>query len=392
MKLWKIAYTTFLRKSRDKQELLTSILLPLVLILILGSALQGNFTSQTLGNIPVGFYTEDEGPGRESFEEFLEHEEIREWLNIIPVSDYEEGVKMVNDLDLLALISLPPDFSERISQGLEAEIEVLDAGVSELYPSIVNSIVRSYVQGGNLYFAVGSGPGQWMGNGNPGEGTEGATEVQLIERNTFRGDNEPIRGIDYYAVTMLVMFVMWGIFSGSQSLTEDLFTPMKIRINTAPVSRLNYFIGKNFGVLGTFIVQILTIILFTKYAYGVNWGENILPIIGISLLLSFVAISLGLAVALISPSENASTSIINGFVVVATYIAGGFFPINHGEGILSLVRNFSPNYHAQRGIFHFLYGTEPGALTESILWLLGITLFAFVISLIFGRRRISEYL
>lgn len=212
----------------------------------------------------------------------------------------------------------------------------------------------------------------------------------LISRNTLDGREEQISGLDYYAVTMLVMFIMWGIFTGAQSLTEDLFTPMKSRIYNAPVGKISYFLGKSLGVLGTFIVQILVIIFFTRWVYGVQWGPSLWPIFTISLMLSFVAISIGIAIGLLAPSETASATFINGFVVISTFLAGGFFPIEMESSLFRVLRSFSPNYHAQQGIFNVVYNGSSGAIGESIIALMVISLVFLTIGFYQGRRKIRE--
>jgi len=400
MKIGNIAKVTFLRRIRDKQELLTSIFLPLLLIIILGTALQGNFSAGQLGDIPVAYFSEDSGPAGATFEAFLEEEEIKAWLRIVPVESYDQGLALIDQRETMSFIYLPEDFSEKISRGEEGIIEIRDAGLSELLPSIVNNIVRSYTQGGNLMMALMAmeersfndmeGDASDSLSGIMGEGLQENPRSSLITRNTLDGREEQITGLDYYAVTMLVMFIMWGIFSGAQSLTEDLFTPMKTRIYTAPIGKINYFLGKSIGVFGTFILQILVIIFFTKWVYGVQWGESLWPIFAISVVLSFVAISIGIAIGLLAPSETASATIINGFVVISTFVAGGFFPIEMESSVFRIIRSLSPNYHAQQGIFNVVYGGSGGVIGESIFRLLAISVVFLVIGFYQGRRKIRE--
>jgi ABC-2 type transport system permease protein len=400
MKLGKIAQITLLRRLRDRQELLTSIFLPLLLIVILGTALQGNFNADRLGDIPVAYLSEDQGPAGEAFETFLEGEEIKRWLRIVPVASYEQGIALIEQRETMSFIYLPEDLSEKVSRGEEGRIEIRDAGLSPLLPSIVNNIVRSYTQGGNLMmarrameemsFEEQAGEASSPAGENLGAGTAVNPRDSFINRNTLDGREEQISGLDYYAVTMLVMFIMWGIFSGAQSLTEDLFTPMKTRIYTAPIGKINYFLGKSIGVFGTFILQIAVIIFFTKWVYGVQWGGSLWPIFAISMMLSFVAISIGIAIGLSAPSETASSTIINGFVIISTFVAGGFFPIEMESPAFRIIRSLSPSYHAQQGIFNVVYDGSGEAIGESIIPLLVISTVFLVIGFYRGRRKVRE--
>lgn len=386
MKLGKIAQITLLRRIRDKQELLTNIFLPLLLIIILGTALQGNFSAGQLGDIPVAYFSEDTGPASEAFESYLEEEEVHQWLRIVPVDSYEQGLALLDQRETMSFIYLPEDFSENISQGEEGTIEIRDSGLSELLPAIVNNIVRSYTQGGNLMMALMTMDETSL----RGVEEEDSNSGSLITRNTLDGRREQISGLDYYAVTMLVMFIMWGIFTGAQSLTEDLFTPMKTRIYTAPIGKINYFIGKMVGVFGTFILQILVIVFFTKWVYGVQWGESLWPIFAISIVLSFAAISIGIAIGLLAPSESASATFINGFVIISTFVAGGFFPIEMENPVFRTIRGLSPSYHAQQGIFNVVYDGSGGAIAESIIRLLAISAVFLAIGFYQGRRKVRE--
>lgn len=389
MKLFYLAKITFFRRLRDKQELLTSVFLPLLLIFILGTALQGNFSAGELGNIPVAYLNADQGPGGAAFEEFLEDEEIKQWFNIVPVDSYDQGLGLIDEQEVLSFIYLPEGFSRRIVSGEGGNIEIRDAGLSQLLPSVVNNIVRSFTQGGNLMLSrmkMEEPPLDFQSR----ENWHRSTEESLIQRNTLDGGDEPISGMDYYAVTMLVMFIMWGIFSGAQSLTEDLFTPMKTRIYSAPVGKFNYFLGKSLGVFATFFVQILVIILFTRWVYGVTWGQNLGSILGVSMVLSFVAIIIGIAIGLSTPSETASAMIINGFVIISTFVAGGFFPLEMESPFFRVIRSLSPNYHAQQGIFNVVYNGSGTAVGEAILSLLAISALFVFIALYRGRRNLHE--
>ncbi|NBG86919.1 ABC transporter permease [Isachenkonia alkalipeptolytica] len=400
MKLLNIAKVTFFRRLRDKQELLTNIFLPLLLIFILGTALQGNFGVSELGDIPTAYLNEDKGPGGEAFEEFLEEEEIKQWLHVIPVDSYDQGLALIDQREALTFIYLPENFSEGIASGGGGTIEIRDAGLSQLLPSVVNNIVESYTQGGNLMLALmdmertalkeTSVENSRFFTEKIRVGGEDNVQKPLILRNTLDGGEKQISGMDYYAVTMLVMFIMWGIFTGAQSLTEDLFTPLKTRIYMAPVGKLSYFLGKTIGVLGTFIFQILVIIFFTKWVYGVGWGETLWPILGISVVLSLVAIAIGIAIALSAPSESGSAAIINGFVVISTFVAGGFFPIEMESSLFRIIRSLSPNYHAQQGIFNVVYNGSTAAIGESILSLLAISAGVLLMAFYQGRRKTHE--
>lgn len=391
----KLIFYTFMKRIRDKGDILLSIIQPIILILILGSVFQGSFEAQDLKGIHVAYYGEDNSIGQEAFEEFLNDDRVGEWLNIYEVSSYEEGKEYVENNRVSGFIYIPSDFTYNIINNSDARISIYDNGLSIIRPQIINNIVSLFTSGGNLMLTELNMTDKTIFDFNE-------EDIKLIEgetsaKNEFiksiplgNSNNIDMSGMDYYSVTMLVMFIMWGIFQGVNSIREDLFTPNRYRILSAPINKYKYYISKNIGVLLTFFVQILSIIFFTKYFYNVNWGDNLLIIILISLLISIVAINIGICISMIFKSENKVAGAVNGFVVISTFIAGGFTPIESDNIVFILLRNLSPNYHGQRAIFNIVYNGSSNEVLISILSLIAISIVLLITSLYFGRRNLIE--
>ena len=395
MKILQITWYTFLRKIRDRQESITGVILPILLIFILGSALQGGFTSQDIGRIRVGYFNSDQKGASLAFEKFLEAEEVKEWLNIIPVNSYEDGIEKINSLEISSFIYIPNGYTENFMKANEASIQIIDTGFSSIVSGVVNNIVSMYNNGGNMAISLLDMQGKDLTSmGNPEKLQEilGENEdTQLLKRIALDGKEDPISSMNYYAITMLVMFSMWGAFNGSQGLSEDLFTAVKYRIQGAPISKLGYYTGKSLGLIASNFFNILIIIFFTKFAYGVNWGNQIAYVILIAFLLSMLSIQIGIFLSVIMKDESSVNTAINGIVVVSTFVAGGFMPLQSENPIFKMIQRISPNYHGQNAFINLIYNPGSREVFYSIGWILGMLILFTSMSVYFGRRKFSGY-
>jgi ABC-2 type transport system permease protein len=61
MNIFHVAYYTVLRNLRDRKSMASMLLFPIILILILGSALSSNYAVSDVGKTPVAYLNKDKG-------------------------------------------------------------------------------------------------------------------------------------------------------------------------------------------------------------------------------------------------------------------------------------------------------------------------------------------
>ena len=129
-------------------------------------------------------------------------------------------------------------------------------------------------------------------------------------------------------------------------------------------------------------------IAFTRYAYGVNWGENLPLILLITFTLVLLSIGLGTMIAMVTRNEMLAGSILNGLIPVFTFIAGGYYRFSIPGKFFSALQHLSPNYLAQTAIFNTIYGGA--AAHQALLGAMGaIILGTFAVAMAAERRKIN---
>lgn len=385
MRIFHVAYYIILTNLRDKKSMANMLLLPIVLILILGTALGGAFKITNLESIPVCCLNNDKGSMSQYFDDFLNSEEIKDILQIKKVTSIDEGRKLVNDKNSRALILINESYSDDIKSGRKAYIGVYTGKSTSFGASVVKNIVESFVGGANTVSA--------MQKLNTSESNYKRTES--IVESPITTDGKRPRAIDYYAVTMLVMILMYGAQYGSYGIGIDYLEKRGQRVKATPIKPYEQFIGITLGNIFTIMCQSAVLILFTKYAYKANWGSNIPGILLISFTLTVLSTATGIMLTVLIRDKRKASSILSLIIPIMTFLAGGYAPINTGNLGFAKFMYISPNYLGQTALFNIIYGQPVTANIQllstaeciGIMW--AITIIMFIIASVSGRRELA---
>jgi ABC-2 type transport system permease protein len=376
--IFAIALNTIKRNAKEKKVIFMMIIFPIVLILILGNALKSAFEPSNIGDITVGFANQDKAVISEQFDKFLHSSEISDIIKVKEVNSLVEGKQLLEDKKIDTLVYIGPGYSESITQAdKKAEIEVISSDVSSYKATVVKSIVDSFVNGANVTSALNQLT-QEYGVTSKYVGEKVIKDVVL----TVSGERPG--AIDYYAITMLVMILMYGIAYAAEGLGEEVFGLMKIRFRSLPVKSLEMFIGKTIGSIALIFIQGLIIVGITKFGFNVQWGNSVAFLLLMLLIISIFSTSLGIMLCTITKDVERARGLINLLVPLFTFISGGYFKVD-----LGMLKFLSPNYLMQSALFNNIYG---GKSNTTIMYI-GVILFLVVItaavSVFQGRRKLA---
>ncbi|MCG8500922.1 MAG: ABC transporter permease [Firmicutes bacterium] len=381
MNFFSIAYYTILRNIRDTKSLIQVLLLPIVTILILGTALDGAFAPPNISKTPVCYLNQDSGKTAEQFEAFLNDVKIRELLKLVPVKSYEEGVALINDRRASALIMIPDDFSTGLETGQKARIHVYSSRYGNFRSSIVRNVVDSFINRANAMEAVYKM--------NLEDVRFDSAEADVIREMPISTSGKIPRAMDYYAVTMLVMIAMYGTLYGVDGFAEDYFVSVGTRIKSSPIRAYEHYAGKAIGVVFTIFSQSIFLILFSKYVFGANWGNNMLTILLIAFSLSVLSTVFGIMLCILTWDQSSASAIANVLIPVFTLLSGGYMKFVIDNQAFNRLRHLIPNYLAQTAIFNNIYGSRTGQSYMIVAAIWAMTLVMFFIAFIAGRRRVQ---
>ncbi|WP_026478145.1 ABC transporter permease [Alkaliphilus transvaalensis] len=378
MAILNIIYFTILRNLRDKKDLLLMLVMPIVVIYILGNALSSQFVFAEIKRSPVGFLNEDIGGASARFEDFLSSNEVEEILEVIKVDSYEEGVSLVQNREVVALIYINAEYTQGIQSNAGANIEMitdLHSG-GGFYRMIVKNVVDSFVESNNAIMAM------TMIGGNGGE----YRRTSAIKDNTIDLADKIPGSMDYYGVTMLVMILMYGANYGLHGIAKEYFVGIGDRIKASPIKNYQIYLGRTLGAVFTLFLQAMILVFFTKHVYGVNWGDNLLVIMMICLSLAVFSVGIGIMVCMLAPNRKVANSIMTILVPVFTFLAGGYAPIEYMGELFNKFKYLSPNYIGHRAFFSYIYG---GRIVETqllVILIWGLAFLTMGLAIMLGRR------
>lgn len=377
MNVINIAYYTFLRNMRDYRMYLFLILLPIVLIVILGNTLEHDFSPEDLDKVTVFYLNEDTGFVGESFNKFLESEEVRELLEITSIEQYSKGVKQVDDSKVEAFIYIPKKSSDLVKEGKNAEVQVKSNNLH----TIVVGLVANYINNWNSNILIS--------DITVGErSTENNKDYSNIQDVSITSNGQMPRAIDYYAVQTLLQALLIGALYGVYTVNEDKDLNTYIRLKTAPVKPIELLIGKAISNVGILFLQGVIVVLFSKHVYNANWGGSMAVNFITILIFSILVIGIGMMVGNMIKSSVVSLLVLWGIMIFFSMTAGAFMKLNQGS-IFEKLGRLSPNYYAKTAIFNNIYNGSQYEMYLSILILTLIATGVFSTALIMGRRKIS---
>jgi len=378
MKMLNIAYYTFIRILRDRKSMALMLLMPVMLILILGTALNSAFEVSNIEKTKVYYINNDKGDIAKSFEAVIKSKEIKEMLEFIKTDEKETALNDVKTGKAAALIMIDSGVTDNIYSGESAEITVFEDANSYYGPLVVENFVKSFANGINAGIAT-----QMLDNPNVTYG-----QKNMIDNKPVSASGKIPKAMDYYAVTMLVLIIMYGSLYGLFGFGDDYLGSMRTRLLSSPVNLFSHLSGKLIGTISSVFAQAFVLILFTKYVYKANWGTNVFEIILITLVLCIFTTAIGIMLVILIKNKDAAGALMQTIIPVMTFISGGYFKIITDNKVYNTIKMFMPSNLGQTAYFNSIYGDTPDQ-TYFCLAVLGIMIAIIIaVSSVVGRRRL----
>jgi ABC-2 type transport system permease protein len=345
MNVFYIALSTIKRNFRDKKSLIRSILMPILLIIVLGTALNKLFQPEDLQKFSVAYLNEDQGVMHTNFEIFLKMDDIKKIIEIKSVTSFEEGQKLVTDKKAVCFIVIAKDYSQKITSGEKANISIYNSKYKDFKNSIVEDIVDSYNSGGNTISAISKG---------------NITKPEYKRYSMITEESVPIEGkrpgsLDYYAVAVLILAIMNSAVFACSCIGEDHFEAVGSRVKCTPIKSYEVFLGKLIGSVFTTFLKAIIVIAFSKLVYGANFGSNWGMIIFIVLTASVMAAAFGMMMCMVVGNTAKASTLIGILTNVFTFLAGGYAAVIGAPESVSKVMHLSPSFYAQTAMFNTIY-------------------------------------
>lgn len=356
---------------RNKLTLFLMLALPIILMLILGTALSNAFSSgMKIGDLKLLFHDQ------------TTNEQLTAYWNGFTETMSEEGL-VIEDLQ-----EGMDGHNEVRSNRFSAYAELNDTGL-EFYTSSRNTVEGQILQGMLTIFADRYSLAAAAYQIDPSSAQtviqSASQSREFIEVTTLDRNKQP-SSMGYYAIAVSTMIALYSAMSASELFRSERTRNTAMRLMAAPISKGEVFVGKIIGCTLTNFLCILAVVLFSKYVYSADWGTHYGMALLVLLTEVLFAVSFGLCVGLSIPG-NGYAGVVMIFAQVASFIGGAYFPLGEMEGFMKVISSFSPLEWANTALIQMIYANDLSAAWSAIGLNIGFALLMLLVSILLVQRK-----
>ena len=326
-KIWAVWQRDLLRMLRNPMVLLSTVILPLVYLLILGNSLQG-----PLSGLPLGVVMQDQGPqARKLLGTLQAIEHGPGTVRLTRLDNPEAGVRLLHTGELSGLLIVPPHFSADVERGVAASPGLFVNNVDAI---AANAIIAA-VQGAL-----------------PALGRPLVRFEQALGGPQLRAE-EIYPRVDYDA-SLIPGVVVMSIFmatmiAGAFNMVMDRFLGVHEAYLATPLRRVHI----NLGILlsGASVTAVTSSLVLTVglLATGVRVQGGALGYLVVAAVILLTALGM-LAMTMVLLGRAAHPRIVgsvNGFLnIILFFPSGALYPIQSFPPWLRAFARVNPEMHA----------------------------------------------
>lgn len=361
------------RKIRQPLLIVNLTLLPLLLILILGSALAGTFTSDsstsTTGvSVDLGVVDLASGADAEQFSAFIDDASV---FDVHRYSSEAAVDRAVRDGDVEVALVVPASFGERRAAGGSATVSLraVDSDVDSLRAAQV--AVQAYSEAVATTTSIAE------------SGRTPTSAWKLVDHvpAAAAGPSDPstgVSGMTYYGITMLVLVLIYGLANTMNFVKEEYAEALGDRYLIAPRSRFTIVSAQVVTGIILSMAQAAVVVIAAHAVFGADYGTRTGAFAGVVFLLAVFSNAIGLLLGLIARAWSLLDPVVTIAIPAMTFLAGGFVRLDLGG-----LQNLTLNGVFQRAMFQLASGktldTTP-LLVMSVLAALALLVSAVMIA------------
>lgn len=413
----------FLSISKNKNDLIELLFMPLILVIILGFALGNVLSGETsINTFSIGIVNEQNAPTdlerlenalinqdypEETISQFIEVAEETNptemltsvlsgdnFEELLVVDQFEDGdsaeeAMMTNEI--IGYITFPEDFNYNLWQNMllaedtQAELDVHVVTEDSFYGNILTSILSSFIDEYNLEVSIAlATDGQVE--------TEEAIEYGGIQQLSIE---EPVNSFQYYTIGMGVMYALFTASTIASRAYAEKQQHVFGRIMLSGTKPLTYLISKLvsgtvFSFLQLVILFVVSTVIFGTFSNrSLEFWLNLMYVLGIYSLVVGSITSLLTSLSLYA-NNAATVSLFGSLVSVFAFLGGSFTPVEQfSEGLASL-GNWTPNGATMTALIQLLQGFSFTEIFPFLGRILGMAVIFIVMALIiFPKRRFT---
>lgn len=359
--IWQITINQIQRFMSNKTGLSMLMIFPIFLIWILGTALSGVFGNNLkLDQLTVLYSNQAETPLGRAFVGFVA-EGKKLGIKFIPVKTTQVALARLKKNQATCYLRV-------INSGQDGKLEFYQNQGAQFEVNLVKSTLEPFLQRYNALLSISQINPQVI----PKLLQEPARDY--VQTRTLTKKREP-RAMDYYAVTMLTLMLLYGGFLGVMAVHQEKTRKTVNRLLASPISIMQIMSGKTLGCLLITLLQAVILIFFSKYVLNTYWGSHFEVVLLLIISEVIMVVSLGLGVGLLAKNEAIATVILQMLISVLGFLGGSYVSIDDFSKAVLKVAEFSPIRWMNRALFQVIYSQDFSSVPTTILINLCLTIF-----------------
>lgn len=335
-------------RARDRSVYLFALVIPLGMTFIFSNI----FPDTEEVSVRAAIIDLDGGPIAESFVDGVVPGAADAGVVTLGRTDGLENARAAlrrNELD--AVWVLPAGFSDAVSAGREAEVQVLVSGESPLGGEVARGIAAAWtsrLEAGALAVTTAGEVG-----GSQVDPAALATNVAAgdpsLSLTSLVAPDRQLDAVSYLAAGMAIFFVFFTVQYGITGLLEERSLATLPRLLVAPIPTWAVHAGKALGAAVLGVASLTVLAIAANVILGADWG----PPLGVAvLILASVLAAVGL-MALVGSFARTAEQAGNFQSIVAIVLGmlgGAFFPLPATSPFLRILGLASPHTWFLRGL------------------------------------------
>jgi len=362
-KLIHMIRVTVLRSFRDFSTNIILIAMPLALIFILGTT----FSSQSSQGFDLSDMTVHLSGNQDSdFVIGLENvlkETLTEESKIV-YSTYENSKPLLENNQITCFIEI----DDRNQQ-----VTIYKNQLINFDASMIEGVVRTFTNRTNTIYTIAMVNPEYLSNIDHSDND--ITERIGLDRTIT------LTAKDYYGVSMIILFVMYGVMTPVYEILSDRETGLLNRMEVANVRPLTVLMSKMIGYTLVSAIRVYAVVIIATMLTDIYWGIN--PILPMLYILAFLTTltAVGIAVGYSIKEVSSANSIINIFIVFSAFMGGSYIQIDNIPVIKDLGKYVSINWWANKGLMTSIFSNDNTILFQGLIMCAVVTVVLSVVGI-----------
>jgi ABC-2 type transport system permease protein len=364
MRIIDLALKDLSQMLRDKRSLLFIVAMPIIFTLFMGFAYRGGSSDEETDNrIPLALV--DPEPESRLNKMFFTRLKSSDSIKVIVMNE-DEAMDAFRKGEVAGALVIPDGFSEQVEAGQEAQLKLVAEVASSEGQSIYQllrvpiSQLMSAVEVARISADVQSNPDEYVPSielaWSKWDENSKLSLVRVEQAVAEEADSDWTGGNPYNQASpgILVQFAIFGLITSAQILVQERKTRTLQRLMTTAMKPWEIVAGHMLAMFALTFLQTAMLVVFGQLALKVNYLNEPLGTLLVSIALGLWVASMGLLIGVIAKVDE--QVILYSMVAMFLFSAmgGTWFPLEAAGGAFAAIGKAMPSAWAMNGYQNIL--------------------------------------